>query len=160
MITYTTQLKILKDYFISFKNNKKTYTKLFDSEIKKYKNLYNYQKFETLSTSDFKFLVLMVLYQNRISSLVSLIKYLNNLSKDDIQSLINTKDLFVGYQYTLKNNTSSPLTQYRDYLQTPPKGRIQQKKFDSLSLVLDYFPKIKQYIHTTTTNTTKEQNDS
>jgi hypothetical protein len=147
--------------FYSFKNHKQTQMPITDSELKRYKCVYNYQKFETKQETDFKVLVLWILFKNRFSSLISVLKYLNTSSdKPPFDTLIGYKDVFqkekektqmfnkkIDIIISLyKQSEISFLFLYHFMYNHGVQGRIQNRLFKDLELFLSYFPKVKKYL--------------
>jgi hypothetical protein len=169
MLRYSSQLRIIKSYFYSFKNHKQTNMPVSDSELQRYKSVYNPSKYETFTETDFRVFVLWSLFQNRFSSLQSVLSHLNNLDKKEIQKIRQVNDTLIGYQSIFekdkekaqmfdkkipiiislyKNNEISFLFLYHFmyHNQDQIQGRIQSRLFKDLSLFLSFFSKIKKYL--------------
>jgi len=169
LIQYSSQYRILKNVIFSYKQNKIVFTKITDKELKKNKYVYNYQKFESFTETNFKFLVIYLIYKENFSSLNSLMKYLSETDIKELKKILNKKDDFLAYQNTLKKDidiisdytkylpliiklykqdeiTELGLFWYMHHNQDQIKGRIQLSLFRRLNLLLSFFDIIKQYI--------------
>jgi hypothetical protein len=154
---------------LSFKNHKKIFTPIFDKELKRYKYVYNASKFETWTEIDFKILVLIILLNERFSSIQSVLKYMQETSQKDLRTLLIQKEDLMAFQNTLKKDqkTIAPyekknriiISLYRQKEitfvglywfmynnQDQINGRIQTKIWKNVKLFFEFFPPIKENI--------------
>jgi hypothetical protein len=141
-----------------------------DSELQRYKGIYNPSKFETYQETDFRVLVLWILFKNRFSSLQSVLSYLNSQNTKELKAT-STKinDMFIGYQsvfekdkeivQTFEKKLNIIISLYKNdkitilflyhfmyHNQDQIQGRIQNRLWSDLRLLLSYFVKIKKYL--------------
>ena len=173
MIVYSQQIKIIKSVFYSFKNHKITNLSTTNSELQKYQSIYKYQKFETLTENNFKILIIYLIFKKRFSSLRSVLTYLSETDLKEHKQIINNfSDLLIGYESNFekeekkvsvfdkkinivislykKNEISFIYLYYFMYKiyknQNQIQGRIQQRLWNDLKILLCYFKKIKLYL--------------
>ena len=168
MLQYSEQYRTLKNATVSAKNNKKTFTKVTDLELKKYK-FYRYQRFESWSGSRFKTLVYYLVYKEKFN-LRDLIQYLNCTDLDLLKKITTkvSEDLL-----TFRNTLKTDIEIISTYEKTPQvvlalyrqekitfiglywyfyrnqdklKSRILRNEFNRLSLFLSYYSIIKKHL--------------
>ena len=176
MILLSQQMRIIKSVFYSFKNQAITNMSVTDSDLKR-NSFYKHQKFETMQLSDFKLMILYLVFSKRFSSLKSVLVYLNGTDYKELKKQIpyfitNYKNEFrndkekvqafdkkIGIIVSLyKQNkiTFLFLYHYMYHNQDQIQGRIQKRLFNDLSLFLSYFSKIKIYLETQETQKIQE----
>ncbi len=168
MLRYSEQYRIIKNVSLSFKNNRITYTKIIDNELKEC-NL-NSERFETWTRADFQLLILFLIYKNNFS-IRNCVNYLNSETLDNLKKYVQKDDILV-YQNTLKNDIQKIklFNQEINVIQAlyskgeisfmgwywflfknknKIKSRIIENEFKRLSLLLSFFDVIKKYIENT-----------
>ncbi len=168
MLLWSQQQRIVNDLAISFQNLKKTHTKITHSVIDKDKVFLNPKKFETQTTTNFKFMVLWTIFK-RSSPKVETLKTLANYEKEEIKELMREKEKIQLYQNTFdedrvtmssKMATSvSVLGMYKKglisvlyvwwYFNKSPDNlsRLQQRTVDRVNFFMEYFPSIQLYLN-------------
>jgi hypothetical protein len=154
--------------FLSYKNHKITEVNVKDSELKRYKKIYNPQKFETFREIEFKLLISTLLLEKRFSSLQSLLSYLSSTDIKTLNKYISYDELIQFPSFFNQDkekvdiyDKSIPLIvslykqkeisflytyYYLYHNQDKIKGRIQNRLFQDLRIFLSYFSKIKTYL--------------
>ena len=170
MLTLSSQIRIIKNLTLSFKKGEKVHTKITDKELHKYKMYYNPERFESWTNIDFKVLVLLTLFKERITSPQALIKYLQETPTKELRKILHKKDDFLTYKNILEKdfelmkvvsikNINQILLLYKEhkisffYLyyymynhQDEIQGRIKENLYKRLRLLLSYFDIIKKTI--------------
>jgi len=164
MLQYREQYRIVKNTYLSFKNDRISYTKVTDDELIKY-SFYRHSRFESWTKANFKLLILFLFYKNGFNK-TSCFKYLN---ETDLGTLKNyaPRDDILAYKNIIKtdiktiekyeNNPQIVFSLYKQekisflglywfLYNNDLDSRILRKELKKLSLLLGHMVKIKQYI--------------
>ena len=161
MIPFSQQIRIVHSIVLSSTNNKIIYAPVTNTFIKKARIFLKENKYITTPLVDFRFIVLMVVYEHQQGTLDTL-KTLQNLSKEDLRRIDLVKESFIMYQNTIdaciqdKSSKTDKTPTNQDhmfywfwyYQKHQPKNRLAKRKLQNISLVLEYFPRIKDYLRT------------
>jgi hypothetical protein len=100
MLVFSNQIRIIKNIYFSYKNNKVSYTKLTDKELSRYQRILEPKKFQNHGNTDFKLLVLLILLDQEFSSLTSFLVYLQNKPLVDLKRILSRKEDILYYKNT------------------------------------------------------------
>jgi len=169
MITLSQQYRIIKDYFHSFQKHRIINTKITDNEIKKIKQRYDYEKFETFTLTDFKILILLLLLENRFTSVSVLLQHLSETSIKDLRKILRKKDDITAYKSVIMIDRESVqglhldidtvfslhkkgkisvlfLFWFLNNNEDKIQGRIKKGYYERLKTFMLFFPKIQEYL--------------
>ena len=149
-------------------NNKIINAPVTDKLLKKAKVFLKEHKYLTTPLVDFKFIVLMVVYEHQQGTL-STLQTLQNLSQEDLKRIDRVKESFIMYQNTIaaciqdKETKSDKIPTNKDHpfywywyywhQNKKPNTRLNRRKLQNITLLLEYFPRIKDYLRSIQYNT-------
>jgi len=163
MLLQSEQYKIVDSISLSFRLKRK----ISSGPDMNDKYFLNPSKYETTPKPDFTFLVLWMVFTKNLSK-QKILQTLQTLDKKEKNTIINKKTVFITYNNTFNNDIQTAQTKvltpdsvYRLYInntfsifyfwwyfrQINISSRIQQRAFDRVDLLLDYFPKIKHTLN-------------
>ncbi len=166
MLVWSQQYRIINSIFYSFMNNKTTFIKTNERIQEIDKIFLSPSKFETYTTTDFKFLVIWSCFNN-ITNKIYLLKHLQGLSKEELNIIKTEKHKIINYKTTLEDDLAilnlynldlsilmklffekkiSVIGTYMYLSKTTeePKTRVQKKFIDRINTFMNFFEKIKE----------------
>lgn len=167
MLLWTEQHKIISTVCLSFKNYKKTFAKTSHKTLEHDKIFLNPTKYETTPKSDFTFIVLWLVYKKNLSK-VKLMETLQTLTREEKIEILHCKTQILTYQKTLQEDKlylekiiQTNNNVYKSFIQNKISflgfwwyfrnkeitSKIQKRTFNRVDTLLDFFPKIKEYIN-------------
>jgi len=172
MIAYSTQIRTVTSLALSFQKNEKINVSVSNTTLDRDKIFLKPTKYQQQIESNFKFISLWVIFKYNTSKIDTL-KYLQDLTGNDIKDIMKEKQKLVLYQNTLdqdiiyskskiltsttvfdmyKKNKVSFLFVFWYFKNTNSDkkkslSRLQQRQLDRIRFLLSYFPPIEGYIN-------------
>jgi hypothetical protein len=167
MIAYSKQIRIVTNLSLSFQKNEKINVSVSNNTLERDKIFLKPYKYQQYTDSDFKFIVLWIIFKYNISKIGTL-KHLQELEIDDIKEIMKEKQKILLYKNTLKNDMKiikSKITNSINVINLYKKKeisclyvfwyfennnyeltRLQQRQLDRIRFFISYFPKIEEYL--------------
>jgi len=157
MIHWTTQNKLITDIFYSFQQGVKTHLPL-STNLEREKMFLRPEKLETQTLSNFKIILLDIMFNNNFSSKIKFMEKLNSLSKQDIKDSGQLRSDLLSFTFilnkdenTMKTLNISPYEAYQKkmihkfYLanyynnSNEIKGRVMTKEINNAKVLISFF---------------------
>jgi hypothetical protein len=167
MLAYSNQIRAVSSIALSFQSRKKINVSVSNDTLERDKIFLKPKKYQTFAEGNFKFISLWTIFKYQTSKIDTL-KLLQDLDKEDIKEIMKEKEKILLYQSTIENdytfmkskvqtpdnvlhlfktNQISSLYLYWYFVNNPkPAGRLNNRTIERISLFLEYFPKVKEYL--------------